>query len=88
MLIKDVQVGGAFIVLIDREERVVVLGANANGEIGVGDTQARRQPAILEAIEDKQVESLSAGSCFAFAIGRPTSKVESTIIEESPSVQN
>lgn len=42
MYLEEVHVGGAFIALVDADERVAVFGANANGEIGVGDTGARR----------------------------------------------
>ena len=67
--------------MVDEHNKILVWGANSNGEIGVGDAEVRRHPTILETIEDKPIENVSAGSCFAFAIGKATNKVESVCDE-------
>jgi alpha-tubulin suppressor-like RCC1 family protein len=36
-MLQSVNVGGSFIVLIDKQGKSMVWGANSNGEIGVGD---------------------------------------------------
>jgi len=81
--ISRIDVGGSFTVMVDEVGKILVWGANANGEIGVGDSEVRRHPTILETIEDKEVDFVSAGSCFAFAIGRPTNRVESTVLDDT-----
>ena len=68
--------------LIDHDNRIVVWGSNANGEIGVGDQKLRNHPTRLETIENKLIHQVSVGNNFAFAIGRTTSKVENSIFAD------
>ena len=55
--------------LVDQSNKVLVWGLNSNGEVGVGDSQIRKNPTYLESIFDKKVYQVSVGSCFAFGIG-------------------
>lgn len=83
ILIENISVGGSFIVLVDENKRLVVWGSNHNGEIGVGDNKIRNHPTRLESIEDKVINAVSVGSNFAFAIGKTSSKVDGSVLEES-----
>ena len=40
----------------------------ANGQLGLGDTEDRNSPAVVEALRDRQVESIACGSGFTAAI--------------------
>jgi len=80
--VSSVIVGGSFIVIVDRDHRIVVWGSNSNGEIGVGDNKVRSHPTRLETIEEKVVSKVSVGGSFAFAIGKTTNRMENSIFDE------
>jgi len=82
-MLQSVTVGGSFIVLVDKHGKAMVWGANSNGEIGVGDLQIRSHPTILDTIEDKKIFEISVGSCFAFAIGKITTRMETSVFDET-----
>jgi alpha-tubulin suppressor-like RCC1 family protein len=82
-MLQSVTVGGSFIVLVDKSGKAMVWGANSNGEIGVGDLQVRSHPTILDTIEDKKIFDISVGSCFAFAIGKVASRMETSVFDET-----
>jgi alpha-tubulin suppressor-like RCC1 family protein len=82
-MLQSVTVGGSFIVLVDKHGKAMVWGANSNGEIGVGDLQVRSHPTILDTIEDKIIFDISVGSCFAFAIGKITTRMETSVFDET-----
>jgi len=67
--VRAISVGGAFSVILDGKGKAYAWGANTNGEIGLGDTQPRIQPTLLDSIEDKEINTIAVGSAFAFALG-------------------
>ena len=88
ILVSSVNVGGSFFVIVDADNKTVVWGSNSNGEIGVGDSKVRNHPARLETIEDKQVFKVAVGSCFAFAIGKTTDRVDNSIFDDGTTVND
>ena len=80
---RNVIVGGAFLVIIDQDNKVVVWGSNSNGEIGVGDSKIRNHPTRLETIDDKTISKVAVGASFAFAIGKTTLRTDTSIFEET-----
>lgn len=82
-MLQSVTVGGSFIVLVDKSGKAMVWGANSNGEIGVGDLQVRSHPTILDTIEDKRIYDIAVGSCFAFGIGKITTRMETSVFDET-----
>ena len=81
--VQSVNVGGSFIVIVDREGKIVVWGSNSNGEIGVGDSKVRNHPTRLETIDDKLISKVGVGGSFAFAIGKTSTRMENSIFDEA-----
>ena len=86
ILVSSVNVGGSFFVIVDADNKTVVWGSNSNGEIGVGDSKVRNHPARLETIEEKPVFKVAVGSCFAFAIGKTTNRVDNSMFDDQTTV--
>ncbi len=53
----------------DLKSKAYVWGANTNGELGVGDSQPRTQPTLVDSLEDKIITQIGVGSNFAFVLG-------------------
>lgn len=81
--VRNVIVGGAFLVILDQDNKVVVWGSNSNGEIGVGDSKIRNHPTRLETIDDKFISKVAVGGSFAFAIGKTTTRTDNSIFDET-----
>jgi hypothetical protein len=43
----------------------------------------RSHPTILDTIEDKKIYDISVGSCFAFAIGKVTTRLETSVFDDT-----
>jgi hypothetical protein len=67
--LKDIAVGGSFALALDKNGRLWTWGANASGELGVGDYEPRASPYLLERLQSKTVVSVSCGGSFAIALG-------------------
>ena len=67
--IVDVSVGGCFGAAIDRDGLLWTWGSNANGELGLGDYEARPYPYPVTLLKNKPVTRVACGGSFAIALG-------------------
>jgi len=68
--IKAAQVRGNFGVAMSIDAEIYTWGSNDNGELGLGDYNARPQPCKLNSIKRNIVTSISCGGSYVIALGR------------------
>jgi len=61
--------GAFFGLAVDKTGSVWILGANENGELGLGDTESRDSPCIMQALRGRQVAKVACGANFSMALG-------------------
>lgn len=66
---KDLSVGGNFTILLDDRDNLYSWGNNLNGELGLGDFEARSNPVHINSLQGKKIQSLACGSNFALVLG-------------------
>ena len=64
-------IGGCFGAAIDRDGQMWTWGSNSNGELGVGDYEARPSPFPVMQLRKKRVFAVACGGSFAIALGEP-----------------
>jgi hypothetical protein len=74
---KDVAVGGNFTLILDDRENLHTWGSNLNGELGLGDFEARNSPTHVQSLQGKHVSRIACGSNFVLALGEDV-KYQST----------
>ncbi|KAI3890703.1 hypothetical protein MKX03_023126 [Papaver bracteatum] len=66
--VKNISSGSYHIAVLTSRGGVFTWGKGANGRLGLGDTEDRNSPAPVEALRERQVESVICGSSFTAAI--------------------
>ncbi|XAR73612.1 hypothetical protein NMG60_11007640 [Bertholletia excelsa] len=66
--IREVSSGSYHVAVLSSNGRVYTWGRGTNGQLGLGDTIDRNAPVLVEALRDRQVESVTCGSNFTAAI--------------------
>lgn len=66
--IKEISSGSYHIAVVTSSGSVYTWGKGANGQLGLGDIEDRNSPRLVEALRDRQVESIACGSNFTAAI--------------------
>lgn len=67
--IVDVSIGGCFGAAIDKDGLLWTWGSNSNGELGLGDHEARPYPYPVISLKNKSISNISCGGSFAVALG-------------------
>lgn len=66
--VKEISLGSYHIAVLTSRGNVYTWGKNVNGQLGLGDIQDRSSPAFVEALRDRQVESVVCGTSLTAAI--------------------
>ncbi|KAF9624733.1 hypothetical protein IFM89_013271 [Coptis chinensis] len=66
--VKNISSGSSHIAALTSRGKVYTWGKGANGQLGLGDIKDRNSPTLVEAVRDRQVESVACGSSFTAAI--------------------
>ncbi|RZC86728.1 hypothetical protein C5167_030082 [Papaver somniferum] len=66
--VKGISSGSYHIAVLTSRGEVFTWGKGANGRLGLGDTEDRNSPSPVEALRERQVESVICGSSFTAAI--------------------
>ncbi|XP_042502892.1 PH, RCC1 and FYVE domains-containing protein 1 [Macadamia integrifolia] len=66
--VKEVSSGSYHVAALTSKKRVYTWGKGANGRLGLGDIEDRNSPTLVEALKDRQVESIACGSSTTSAI--------------------
>ncbi|KAL0547577.1 hypothetical protein IC582_017517 [Cucumis melo] len=66
--VKAISSGSYHVASLTSTGRVYTWGKGAHGQLGLGDSDDRNLPTLVEALGDKQVESIACGSNFTAAI--------------------
>ncbi|KAI4307707.1 hypothetical protein L6164_030865 [Bauhinia variegata] len=66
--VKRISSGSYHVSVLTSAGSVYTWGKGANGQLGLGDTEDRSSPSFVEALRDRQVESITCGSNFTAAI--------------------
>lgn len=66
---KEIAVGGNFTLVLDEQDNLFTWGNNLNGELGIGDFDARNSPAQVSSLQGKKVRVMACGSNFVLALG-------------------
>lgn len=66
--VKEISSGSYHVAALTSKGSLYTWGMGANGQLGLGDTEDRNSPAVVEALRDRQVESIACGSGFTAAI--------------------
>ena len=68
--IVEVSIGGCFGAALDRHGMIWTWGSNSNGELGLGDFEARNYPFPVAHLKNKPVTKIACGGAFAIAVGK------------------
>lgn len=68
--IVDVSIGGCFGAALDRDGLLWTWGSNVNGELGLGDFEARMHPFPVSQLKNRPVQKIACGGAFAIALGK------------------
>ncbi|ESR43646.1 hypothetical protein CICLE_v10010970mg [Citrus x clementina] len=66
--VKGISSGSYHVAVLTSGGSVYTWGKNANGQLGLGDSQERETPTFVEALRDREVESVVCGSSITAAI--------------------
>ncbi|XP_052197629.1 PH, RCC1 and FYVE domains-containing protein 1 isoform X2 [Diospyros lotus] len=66
--IREISSGSYHVAALASNGNVYTWGKGMNGQLGLGDTIDRNCPTLVEALRDRQVESITCGSSFTAAI--------------------
>ncbi|KAK9675850.1 hypothetical protein RND81_11G035900 [Saponaria officinalis] len=66
--IEDIACGSHHVVALTSKGEVFTWGKGTNGQLGHGDSDHRKEPAIVEFMRDKQVKSVACGSQFTAVV--------------------
>ncbi|XP_065850462.1 PH, RCC1 and FYVE domains-containing protein 1 [Euphorbia lathyris] len=66
--VKEISAGAYHIAALTSLGRVYTWGKGANGQLGLGSVEDRNSPTFVEALRDRQVESIACGSNLTAAI--------------------
>ncbi|KAI3896852.1 hypothetical protein MKX03_013503 [Papaver bracteatum] len=66
--VMGVSSGSYHTAVLTSKGKVFTWGKGANGQLGLGDTEDRNSPTLVEALRERQVESIICGSNFTAAI--------------------
>ncbi|XP_015879928.3 PH, RCC1 and FYVE domains-containing protein 1 [Ziziphus jujuba] len=66
--VKEIASGSYHVAVLTASGGVYSWGKGANGQLGLGDTEDRNSPTLVEALRDRQVESIICGSNSTAAI--------------------
>ncbi|GAV61757.1 RCC1 domain-containing protein/FYVE domain-containing protein/BRX domain-containing protein/BRX_N domain-containing protein [Cephalotus follicularis] len=66
--VKEISTGSYHVAVLTSSGGVYTWGRGANGQLGLGDIQDRNSPTFVEAMRDRQVESIACGSSITAAI--------------------
>ncbi|KAL6345825.1 hypothetical protein AAG906_017581 [Vitis piasezkii] len=66
--VKEISSGSYHVAALTSKGSLYTWGMGANGQLGLGDTEDRNSPTVVEALRDRQVESIACGSSFTAAI--------------------
>ncbi|KAI3890704.1 hypothetical protein MKX03_023127 [Papaver bracteatum] len=66
--VKGISSGAYHIAVLISRGKVFTWGKGANGRLGLGDTEDRNSPTLVEALSDRQVDSVICGSNFTAAV--------------------
>ncbi|PKA52088.1 Ultraviolet-B receptor UVR8 [Apostasia shenzhenica] len=67
-LVEEIACGSHHVVVLTSRSEVYTWGKGANGRLGHGDVDDRKTPALVEALKDRHVKSISCGSNFTACI--------------------
>eukprot|EP00261_Vitis_vinifera_P018697 XP_010648895.1 PREDICTED: uncharacterized protein LOC100253065 [Vitis vinifera] len=66
--VKEISSGSYHVAALTSKGSLYTWGMGANGQLGLGDTEDRNSPAVVEELRYRQVESIACGSGFTAAI--------------------
>ncbi|KAH7852865.1 hypothetical protein Vadar_030232 [Vaccinium darrowii] len=66
--VREISCGSYHISVLTSSGGVYTWGKGLNGQLGLGDTEDRNSPTLVEALRDRKVESVTCGSSFTAAI--------------------
>ncbi|KAB2004271.1 hypothetical protein ES319_D11G186400v1 [Gossypium barbadense] len=66
--VKEISSGSYHVAALTSGGRVYTWGRGSNGQLGLGDTEDRHTPSLVESLRDRQVESIACGSNLTAAI--------------------
>lgn len=66
--VEEIACGAYHVAVLTSRAEVYTWGKGANGQLGLGDTDDRNSPTLIEALKDEQVKSIACGSNFTAAI--------------------
>ncbi|XP_058179694.1 PH, RCC1 and FYVE domains-containing protein 1 [Rhododendron vialii] len=66
--VREISCGSYHISALTSSGGVYTWGKGLNGQLGLGDTEDRNSPTLVEALRDRKVESVTCGSSFTAAI--------------------
>lgn len=66
---KDLGIGGSYGIAVDTSGNVYAWGANSNGELGLGDYDARIPPTVIQSLKGKTVKKISCGGSYVIGLG-------------------
>ncbi|KAF7831165.1 PH, RCC1 and FYVE domains-containing protein 1 isoform X1 [Senna tora] len=66
--VKEISSGSYHVAVLTSAGSVYTWGKGSNGQLGLGDTEDRYLPSFVEALRDRQVESISCGPSITAAI--------------------
>ncbi|MQL87884.1 hypothetical protein Taro_020435, partial [Colocasia esculenta] len=66
--VKEISSGSFHVAVLTTKCEIYTWGKGANGRLGLGDTEDRGSPALVEFLKDRQVQSAVCGSSFTAAI--------------------
>ncbi|XP_054818379.1 PH, RCC1 and FYVE domains-containing protein 1-like [Prosopis cineraria] len=66
--VKQISSGSYHVAVLTSAGSVYTWGNGTHGQLGLGDTKDRYSPSLVEALKDRQIESIACGSCFTAAI--------------------
>ncbi|KAK9106465.1 hypothetical protein Syun_022476 [Stephania yunnanensis] len=66
--VKNISSGSYHVAALTSTGRVYTWGKGANGRLGLGDVEDRNTPTLVEALRERQVETIVCGSSFTAAI--------------------
>ena len=67
--IQEISIGGSFGAAIDRRGTLYSWGSNTNGELGMGDFEAKVEPSVTKGLQGKVVTNISCGGSYVIALG-------------------
>ncbi|GFZ16630.1 regulator of chromosome condensation (RCC1) family with FYVE zinc finger domain-containing protein [Actinidia rufa] len=66
--VREVSSGSYHIAVLTSSSSVYTWGKGGNGQLGLGDREDKNSPILVEALRDRQIESITCGSSFTAAI--------------------